>query len=151
MSGRTLPTKPHEGIAAPALTRRTVLRGSAAVAVIAALTTASGAGVGAADTDPEDFALPAGSSYVGQRIRLGPQQYLWLVDCGAGADDARGTLAPAFVAGGWRPLGTGLCSDLWIRDHTLTGVSQGSLGNGGYAHLVQVKSPPFSAGVSKGT
>lgn len=135
-------------ISTPRLTRRAVLQASAALAITGTLAARAASEVAAKDTDPEDLTLPVGLSFVGQRIELGPHQYLWLVD-GAGAGNVRQTLAPAFLASGWTPARAGLGGEIWSRDHILTAVSQGPLGSGGYAHLVQVQSPPFSLGGPK--
>ncbi len=149
-----MPRASANNVVPRSLSRRALLRLSAILSVVAALGTPLGQIAAIAGerghTDPDDFDLPSGSTYVGPRVTLGPRQYRWLVDCGAGAHNARGTLTPALLAGGWTAASFGLCSQTWSRDGLLTVVSQGSLAAiDGYARLLQAPIPPFSAGVPK--
>ena len=58
---------------------------------------------------------------------LGTDQVEWRIDCGAAMNaSARGTLAPALSADGWRLCGSGLASATWSKTDSQLRISEGS-------------------------
>ena len=75
---------------------------------------------------PTGFVLPAACAYVTPGIASGART-LWQIDCGVqGLRDARGTLAPAFAAQGWRTCGPALATATWIKGEVALTVSEPS-------------------------
>ncbi|MDP9320610.1 MAG: hypothetical protein M3P16_05910 [Chloroflexota bacterium] len=70
---------------------------------------------------PGGLALPARCRYVS--FTDGSANQSWDVDCGA-SNDARGLLAPALTAAGWRGCGVGLGTARWRKDALDVGISE---------------------------
>lgn len=74
------------------------------------------------------FALPSGCAYAASPV-VGTDGSQWKFDCGSTANrDARGTLAPAFMAQGWSACGVGLASGTWMKGDLRLIVTEGSGG-----------------------
>jgi photosystem II stability/assembly factor-like uncharacterized protein len=70
-------------------------------------------------------ALPSGCRVLS--TVLGTDQVEWRIDCGAAMNaSARGTLAPALSADGWRLCGSGLASATWSKADSQLRISEGS-------------------------
>jgi len=85
---------------------------------------------------PTGFVLPLGCAYIGQPV-VGGDQSVWKFDCGWASNDARGTLAPAFVAQGWTGCGVGLGGATWKKGTIRLVVTEGAGGFGGYPQVAQ--------------
>jgi hypothetical protein len=74
------------------------------------------------------FTLPSGCSYAGSPV-VGTGGSQWKFDCGGALNNnARGALAPAFVAQSWIGCGVGLGSGWWMKGDLRLIVTEGSGG-----------------------
>lgn len=89
-------------------------------------------------TEPFPVTLPSGCRILS--TVLGTDQLQWRIDCGAAMNaSARGSLAPALSADGWRLCGSGLGSATWSKAGSLLGIAEGS-GVPGEGFVVSLRS-----------
>lgn len=91
----------------------------------------------ATSPSPTGFVPPQSCAFVAPPA-VGTDTTVWLVDCGAQAnDDARGTLGPAFAQQGWTTCAIGLGS-MWAKKNgVMIGVTESSLAPGDYPRITQ--------------
>lgn len=85
---------------------------------------------------PTGFVLPLGCAYIGQPL-VGDDQSVWKFDCGWASNNARGSLAPAFVAQGWTCGSPVTATATWAKGSARLKVVEGAGGPGGYPQLAQ--------------
>ena len=85
---------------------------------------------------PAGFVLPLGCAYIGQPV-VGEDQSRWKFDCGWASNNARGSLAPAFIAQGWTCGSPVTATATWAKGSARLVVVEGAGGPGGYPQLAQ--------------